>query len=172
MPPLTDAQRSALSAVQTRSESCQAASQRRRVYRSQWVTGISNGGLTAFPGGERDRWEERLFAGAYQRSGVTADEHPIYGGLDLLGHPDGSCPRFGSCDLVASLAAEWPTPNLLGRAIDDYIEAQIHGRLRLEDDVDAVVADPSFRGSETGRSLVEAFTASPAVTSAPAPAST
>jgi GNAT superfamily N-acetyltransferase len=262
MPPLTDAQRSALSAVRTRSEGCRAAAQRRiaavldrvgeadpvrlpagaatrggvavhfhpdrlatdgrtvveglrddGIYRSQWVTGISNGGLTAFPGGERDRWEERLFAGAYQRTGVTADERPIYGGLDLLGHPDGPCPRFGSCylvlsptvaprttycfgdshddpadvatsetfdavlaalvetveatgsalgrpavtvgELVASLAVHGPTPNVLGRAIDDYIEAQIHGPLRLEDDVDAVVADPSFRGSGAGRSLVE-----------------
>ncbi|MET8090671.1 DUF3626 domain-containing protein [Micromonospora sp. NPDC005220] len=31
------------------------------VYRSQFVTGISNGGLTAYPGGDRDRWEQRMF---------------------------------------------------------------------------------------------------------------
>ena len=34
-------------------------------YRSQFETGISNGGLTAFPGGDRDVWEQRMFAGAY-----------------------------------------------------------------------------------------------------------
>lgn len=41
------------------------------VYRSQFETRISNGGLTAFPGGDRDRWEERTFAGAYQQPGVA-----------------------------------------------------------------------------------------------------
>jgi hypothetical protein len=30
------------------------------VYRSQFETRISNGGRTAYPGGYRDRWEERL----------------------------------------------------------------------------------------------------------------
>ena len=34
------------------------------VYRSQFETSISNGGLTAYPGGDRDRWERALFAGA------------------------------------------------------------------------------------------------------------
>ena len=31
------------------------------VYRSQFVTGTSNGGLTAYPGGARWRWESRIF---------------------------------------------------------------------------------------------------------------
>ena len=35
------------------------------VYRSQFETGTSNGGLTARPGGDRWRWESRLFAGRY-----------------------------------------------------------------------------------------------------------
>lgn len=34
------------------------------IYKSQFETQISNGGLSAFPGGERYKWEERLFAGA------------------------------------------------------------------------------------------------------------
>jgi hypothetical protein len=34
-----------------------------------------------------------------------------------------------------------------GRALDDYVETQIHGGLRLPDDVTAVVADASFRGT-------------------------
>ena len=33
------------------------------VYRSQFETGVSSGGLTAYPGGDRDRWEQRMFAG-------------------------------------------------------------------------------------------------------------
>ncbi len=32
-------------------------------YRSQFVTGTSNGGLTAYPGGDRWRWENRIFGG-------------------------------------------------------------------------------------------------------------
>src|SRR5262245_14674258 len=35
------------------------------VYRSQYETGLSSGSPTAFPGGERDEWEMRLFGGAY-----------------------------------------------------------------------------------------------------------
>jgi hypothetical protein len=69
------------------------------IYRNQFESGISNGGLTAFPGGDRDRWEERSFGGAYQRPGVSAHERPKYGGLNLMQHPDGPCPRFGSCQL-------------------------------------------------------------------------
>src|SRR5882757_2967151 len=34
-------------------------------YVSQFVTGTSNGGLTAHPGGDRWRWESRIFGGAY-----------------------------------------------------------------------------------------------------------
>jgi hypothetical protein len=66
-------------------------------YRSQFETGISNGGLTAFPGGDRDRWEQRMFGGAYPSS--QAVDRPVYGGLNLAGHPDGASPRFGSCHL-------------------------------------------------------------------------
>ncbi|MEU8264642.1 DUF3626 domain-containing protein [Micromonospora sp. NPDC048999] len=69
------------------------------VYRSQFETGISNGGLTAYPGGDRDRWEAMLFGEAYQRPGVLPAERPKYGGLNLLDHADGACPRFGSCHL-------------------------------------------------------------------------
>jgi uncharacterized protein DUF3626 len=69
------------------------------VYRSQFETGISNGGLTAHPGGDRDVWEHALFAGAYQAPGVTSGERPKYGGLNLMNHRNGACPRFGSCHL-------------------------------------------------------------------------
>lgn len=34
-------------------------------YLSQFVTGVSNGGLTAYRGGARWGWESRLFGGVY-----------------------------------------------------------------------------------------------------------
>jgi hypothetical protein len=69
------------------------------VYRSQFETRISNGGLTAYPGGDRDVWEEALFGGAYHRPGMLAAERSKYGGLNLMNHLNGACPRFGSCHL-------------------------------------------------------------------------
>jgi len=176
------------------------------VYRSQFETGISNGGLTARPGGDRERWERRLFGGAYLPE-LTAGR-PVYGGLNLAGHVDGASPRFGSCYLVlraeanrratfshgdsvteptvvgtadafggiwAALLAQvartgsalglaadnphaWvaqlarPRPGA-GRAMDDYVEAQLHGGLDLAADVEAVVADPSFAGTPTAAHL-------------------
>jgi hypothetical protein len=70
------------------------------VYQSQFETGLSSGGRTAFPGGDRDRWEKELFDGAYHAPGVTAAERPKYGALMLVRYPDGPTPRFGSCYLV------------------------------------------------------------------------
>jgi hypothetical protein len=67
------------------------------IYSSQYVTGISSGSPSAFPGGDRDVWEERLFAGAYQAFGSTSAGRPKYGALDVMAHPDGPAPRFGSC---------------------------------------------------------------------------
>ena len=69
------------------------------VYKNQFETQISNGGLTAYEGGDRDQWEERLFGGAYQGKGVKPEHRPKYGGLNLLGFWDGACARFGSCYL-------------------------------------------------------------------------
>ncbi|MEV4640164.1 DUF3626 domain-containing protein [Actinoplanes sp. NPDC049548] len=176
------------------------------VYRSQFETGISNGGLTAYPGGDRDRWEQRMFAGAYPSS--TRAGRPLYGGLNLAGHPDGASPRFGSCHLrlrpsvlrratfshgdsfteptvvgtadafgtirqalleqvartgqalavAASGPAQWvqalTVPRIAaGRAMDDYVEAQIHGGIDLAADVEAVVCDPAFSGTPTAAHL-------------------
>jgi len=176
------------------------------VYRSQFETGISNGGLTAHPGGDRERWERRMFDGAYP-AGLTGGR-PVYGGLNLAGHLDGASPRFGSCHLVlraeasrratfshgdsvteptvvgtadtfggiwaALLAQVARTGTALGvpadgpdawvellarprtaagRALDDYVEAQLHGGLDLAADVEAVVADPSFAGTPTAAHL-------------------
>ncbi|MBA4865470.1 DUF3626 domain-containing protein [Streptomyces sp. PSKA54] len=182
-------------------------------YRSQYETGLSNGSRTAYPGGDRDGWEERLFGGAYHAPGVTAGDRPRYGGLNLMKHPDGACPRYGSChvrlrsavhsratycfgdshvgpddigtiDAFAPVLAglcetardtgrilgvtgadpvavlhELPGPDRPvrnGRALDEYIEVQVHGPVDLHLDAEALVLDPSFRGTRTGALLLEA----------------
>ena len=70
-------------------------------YRSQFETGVSNGSRTAFLAGDRDRWEESLFGGAYHLPGALAAERPLYGGLNLLSHPRaparGSAPATCGC---------------------------------------------------------------------------
>lgn len=141
------------------------------VYHSQFITGTSNGGLTAHPGGDRWRWESRIFGGAYDHA--PAHERPVYGALDFRRKPLGGAPRFGSAHF--RLAAEtlpratfcYPDsvfePSAFGvaaamsliepaeadgrDALDDYIEAQVHGPLVLDRDVEALVLDPSFRGT-------------------------
>ena len=45
------------------------------LYRSQFETGTSNGGLTAHPGGDRWSWESRIFGNAYDE--VPASEAEI-----------------------------------------------------------------------------------------------
>ncbi len=141
-------------------------------WRSQFETGTSNGGLTAHPGGDRWRWERRLFGGAYDDAPAAA--RPIYGALNHRQDPVGAAPRFGSahlvlrpevlqrctlcwpdsvfepahfgvaaaCDLVDRLRAA-PPPDPL----DAYVEAHVHGPLRLPDDVAAIVLDACFRGT-------------------------
>ncbi len=191
-----------------------AALRRDGTYLSQFVTGVSAGGLTAFPGGDRDRWEDDLFGGAYHRPGVDPADRPVYGALDLLGHADGPAPRFGSCHLrlraevlerstlsvgdtvtgptdrgsstepapvvagllegVAAGSMHLGAPELgprdvarlllsasgpaaptarLGRAMDEYVEAQVHGGVEIARDADELVADPSFRGTAVGTDL-------------------
>jgi hypothetical protein len=70
------------------------------LYQNQFETGLSSGGRSAFPGGDRDRWERDLFGGAYQAAGVVAAERPKYGALELIHYPDGPTPRFGSCYFI------------------------------------------------------------------------
>ncbi|WP_433290934.1 DUF3626 domain-containing protein [Actinoplanes sp. CA-030573] len=188
------------------------------MYRSQFETGISNGGL----GGPRRAWEERMFPGVYAGSAGR----PVYGALNLAGFPDGASPRFGSCHLVlraevarratfshgdsvtlpsvvgtaetfgavwAALLAEVASTGralnvaagsprewvdalarprtAAGRAMDHYVEAQVHGGVAVGEDVAAVVADPSFAGTRFEpllRSLCGTLTWSPGFRLAPA----
>lgn len=83
--------------LNSRGESVADALLNEGVYRNQFETGLSNGGLTAFRGGDRDNWEKRLFGGAYQKETVEPAERPKYGALDLMGYSDGAAPRFGCC---------------------------------------------------------------------------
>ncbi|MFF4578856.1 DUF3626 domain-containing protein [Streptomyces sp. NPDC001389] len=140
-------------------------------YRSQFVTGTGNGGLTARPGGDRWRWESRIFNGAYDRA--PAHERPVYGALNFRRKPAGGAPRFGSAHFrltSASLARttfcypdSFLEPSDFGvaasmglvelaladrqDALDDYIEAQVHGPVRPDRHVEALVLDPCYRGS-------------------------
>ncbi len=141
-------------------------------YLSQFVTGTSNGGLTAHPGGDRWRWEQRMFGGAYDA--VPAQHRPVYGGLNSRRKPVGAAPRFGSAHLrlTASTLSRatfcYPDshlePTMFGVAermslvdlahadqrdeLDDYVEAQVHGAVRLDRDVEALVLDSCYRGTD------------------------
>lgn len=46
-----------------------------------------------------------------------------------------------------------PSDKEPGRNLNHYIEAQIHGDVFLKEDVDMLVADPSFKGTQVGRIL-------------------
>ena len=46
-----------------------------------------------------------------------------------------------------------PQTRPLGRALDSFIEAQIHGDVRLDHDVERLVADPAFRDHPVGEYL-------------------
>nr|WP_281381029.1 DUF3626 domain-containing protein [Nocardioides panaciterrulae] len=143
------------------------------MYRSQFATGISNGGLTAFVGGDRWHWESRLFAGRYD--GVPGAERPVYGAWNRRADPYGGAIRFGSsyvrlrAEVVERSTFCFPDsvheptdfgaadllPHLCALAdgsgfddLDDCVEAQVHGPVRFGTDVEAVVLDPCFQGTE------------------------
>ncbi|MFJ7749611.1 DUF3626 domain-containing protein [Arthrobacter sp. NPDC097144] len=146
------------------------------VYRSQFETGTGNGGLTAWPGGERWRWEQRMFGGVYD--GAPAAERPKYGSLNYRRLPVGGSVRFGSSHFrlrgeeLPRVTFCYPDsstePEHFGTAehmplvdlalkhapaagldvLDDHVEAHIHGPLRIESDIAVLVLDPSYRGTD------------------------
>ncbi len=144
-------------------------------YLSQFVTGTSNGGLTAFPGGDRWRWESTMFGGAYDN--VDPVRRPIYGALNHRRSLIGGSPRFGSAhfrftaELLRrttfcypdscfepghfAVAGRFELLELLERdegkgrdPLDAYVEAHVHGAVRFDRDVEALVLDPSYRGTQ------------------------
>lgn len=123
--------------------------------------------------------EPRLFAGAYDEA--PAQARPKYGSLNDRALPAGGSVRFGSAHLrLAAHVLEratfcYPdsvfTPMDLGTAsampllalaqadraakrvdaLDGYVEAHVHGPLRLDGDVEAVVLDPCYRATAVER---------------------
>ncbi|NQE63224.1 DUF3626 domain-containing protein [Caulobacter sp. RHG1] len=150
------------------------------VYRSQFETASSNGGLTAHAGGDRWRWESRIFGGVYDQQPPAM--RPKYGALNYRGWDVGGSPRFGSAHIrlrpaaLARVTFCYPDSHLEPEdfgvgdrmalialaernaagldILDDYIEAHVHGAIRIEEDVEAIVLDPSHAGTR-----VEAATA-------------
>jgi hypothetical protein len=145
------------------------------LYRSQFETGTSNGGLTAHPGGDRWSWESRTFGSAYDQA--PPSERPKYGSLNFRRRPVGGSPRFGSSHLRLTQETLTRTTfcypdnvfepthfgvasrmSLIARAeaddkdlLDDYVEAQVHGPLVPARDVEALVLDPCFRDTDVER---------------------
>jgi hypothetical protein len=142
-------------------------------YHSQFATGISNGGLTAFAGGDRWRWESRLFSGRYDDS--PAADRPVYGAWNRRADPYGGAIRLGSSYVrLRPEAVERSTfcfpdsaldpvdvgdagllPHLCRLAdesgfddLDDCVEAHVHGPVRFSSDLEGVVLDPSFAGTD------------------------
>lgn len=140
--------------------------------KSQFETGTSNGGLTAYVGGERWLWEQRVFDGAYDDASNSL--RPKYGALNFRNYETGASPRFGSSyfQLKSNVSARttfcYPDSYfepedfavfnrvnpLIEKALasnsdllDDYIEAHIHGEISVKDDIECLVLDPIFRAS-------------------------
>lgn len=139
-------------------------------YGSQFETGTSNGGLTAYTDGERWRWESRLFGGKHDSR--SSDSRPLCGAWNRNADVYGGSPRFGSAYFrlrahvleratfcfpdsvfepaeVVSAEALQRVSALADAAehdyLDDYVEAHIHSSLRFNEDVEAVVLDPCHR---------------------------
>jgi hypothetical protein len=66
-------------------------------YQGQFLTGTTNGGKTAFIGGDRFLWEQRIFYDAYPDNSL---DRPKYGALNIFRYIDGASVRFGSCYLT------------------------------------------------------------------------
>ncbi|MEQ1906817.1 MAG: DUF3626 domain-containing protein [Pirellulaceae bacterium] len=142
------------------------------VIRSQFETRTSNGGLTAFEGGARWQWESRIFSGAYDIE--SPSRRPKYGALNHRRRPVGGSPRFGSSHFrLAPHVLQRTTfcypdsffePMHFGNAsnmglidrcesddcdeLDRYIEAHVHGPVSLLQDVEALVLDECYRGTQ------------------------
>lgn len=85
-------------------------------YRNQFDTRLSNGRLDPFAEGQRAKWEDRIFGGVFAKHGATLSERPKYGALNLMRHPDGPSPRFGSCYFILK-------PELSARCTFSYMDS-------------------------------------------------
>jgi len=66
-------------------------------YHGQFRTGTTNGGKSAYIGGDRFLWEQRIFSNAYSDEQL---DRPKYGALNILRYLDGASVRFGACFLT------------------------------------------------------------------------
>jgi len=118
------------------------------IYKSQFETSLSSGGLTAYPGGQRDIWEKDSFGGAYHLEDSTDSQRPKYGALNLMLHPDGPSPRFGSCYFLLS-------PDVSSRCTFSYMDSSVEPKERgtyeeFDDILASLLKDAFFRESALG----------------------
>ncbi|MBW3698454.1 DUF3626 domain-containing protein [Vibrio sp. T187] len=142
------------------------------VLKSQFETNTSNGGLTAYKGGDRWKWEQSVFDRAYDDAPNSI--RPKYGALNFRNYQTGASPRFGSAyfQLKPHMLerttfcypdsyfepTDFAVANRLSALIDkasssnqdrldDYIEAHVHGVISVKNDIECLVLDPIFRGT-------------------------
>lgn len=93
--------------------------------------------------------------------GTIDESMPVLAGLLERADATGAVFRLptGSVGgLVALLRAPRSSARITepGRALDDYLEVQVHGPVHLDSDVVGMVLDPSFRGTDIGDRLTDA----------------
>lgn len=111
------------------------------LYKSQFETLLSNGKVAPQAGGERDRWEKQLFGGAYDFATSSASQRPKYGALNLMLHPDGPSPRFGSCYFLLRPAVSW---RCTFTYLDSHRNPAEKGALEEFDDIMAALLEEVF----------------------------
>ena len=145
-------------------------------YHSQFRTGTTNGGKSAYPGGDRFLWEQRIFHDTYPQGVI---DRPKYGALNIFRHIDGAAPRFGACFFVlhpkvverctfaygdsatnpATLCTHDTFAVVLAMALEDVRK---RGRLlnrviAWEQEALAILMYPVWKGNDMGRSLESGY---------------
>jgi Protein of unknown function (DUF3626) len=89
-----------------------------------------------------------------ENGGIATPDWPPFR-APTLGVPDLTVSRF--YDLLKLLREPRPNASLSepGRVLDSGVEAQIHGPVLLDRDVEMLVADPAYAHTRIGQSLVE-----------------
>ena len=141
-------------------------------YHGQFRTGTTNGGKTAYIGGDRYLWEQRLFFDAYPQESL---DRPKYGALNLFRYADGASARFGSCfftlkhDIVSRCTFAYGdsslTPTILctsdtfaGILVGLLVDVKNHRRLlnkvvSSQQEALAILANPRDEHQEIGKNL-------------------
>jgi hypothetical protein len=89
-----------------------------------------------------------------ENGGMAAPPWPPFR-TPTLGVPGITASQF--YDLIKNLRKHRPNPSIgePGRVLDTVIEAQVHGPVMLNRDVEALVADPAFMGTPIAQKLNE-----------------